>query len=199
MPLSPQVQKDDEHGQQPGHAILAFASLAEKRRFLHQLSGFRIRDLKAITTGHKRLKYRKLNSSKDGRRSRRSPDSPRRENRSSHRRPPFEGSHVTGSVERPVAPGSRSYDAPEMLHDTTTANGKPDRPDPFSMKNGFAHPGAVFYDHWGNLLPNSPSIPTARAPTWCNIPLNGSPPLSNGITADSIMRPRGGPGIFGLG
>ena len=200
MPLSPQVQKDDEHGQQPGHAILAFVSLAEKPRFLHQLSGFRIRDLKAITTGHKRLKYRKLNSSKDGRRSRRSPDSPRRENRSSHRRPPFEGSHVTGSVERPVAPGSRSYDAPEMLHDTTTANGKPDLPDPFSMKNGVADPGAVSDDPRGNLCgTTSPSIPTARAPTWCNLPLNGSPPLSNGITADSIMRPRGGPGIFGLG
>ena len=38
-----------------------------------------------------------------------------------------------------------------------------------------------------------------HVPDLGQLPLNGSPPLSNGITADSIMEPRGGPGVFGLG
>ena len=194
MPLSPQVHKDDASGdQQPGHAILAFVSLAEKHRFLQQFEGFPIRDYIAITMYGRRLICNRVRSSNDGR------YNSWRKRLNCSKEHHDEG-HVAGSGEWPVGPGSSFYVAPEMQHDTTTPNGKPDLPDPFSMKNGVADPGAVSDDPRGNLCgTTSPSIPTARAPTWCNLPLNGSPPLSNGITADSIMRPRGGPGIFGLG
>ena len=190
MPLSPQVHKDDASGdQQPGHAILAFVSLAEKHRFLQQFDGLPIRDYIAITMYGKRLKCDRVRSSSDGRYN----SWCKRLNCSTEH---HDEGHVAGSGEWPVGPGSSFYVAPEMQHDTTDApKGKPDLPDPLSIPGG-----AFLYDPRGNLCgTTSPSIPTARAPTWCNLPLNGSPPLSNGTTADSVMRPRGGPGIFGLG
>ena len=68
MPLSPQVHKDDASGdQQPGHAIFAFVSLAEKNRFLMQFDGLPIRDNIAITMYGRRLICNRVNSSSDGR------------------------------------------------------------------------------------------------------------------------------------
>ena len=160
MPLSPQVHKDDASGdQQPGHAILAFVSLAEKNRFLHQFDDIPIRDYIAITMYGRRLKCQRVHSNSDGRYN----SWCKKLNCSKEH---HDEGHVAGSGEWPVGPGSSFYVAPEMQHDTTTPNGKPDLTDPFSMKNGVADPGGVYYDAWGNLCgTHSPSIPTARAPT----------------------------------
>ena len=69
MPLSPQVHKDDpiKGDQQPGHAILAFVSLAEKNRFLMQFDGLPIRHNIAITMYGRRLICNRVHSSSDGR------------------------------------------------------------------------------------------------------------------------------------
>ena len=172
MPLSPQVHRDDESGnQQPGFAILAFVSVAEKNRFLHQFNHLPIRDdYVHITMYGRRLKCRTCHSNS--------------------------AADIIHGVKSDISTFwkkhyGEGYVAPEMQHDTTTPNGKPDLTDPFSMKNGVAYPGGVYYDAWGNLCgthspsknrvgdpgevnydawgnlhgTHSPSIPTARAPT----------------------------------
>ena len=172
MPLSPQVHRDDESGnQQPGYAILAFVSVAEKNRFLHQFNHLPIRDdYVHITMYGRRLKCRMVHSNS--------------------------AADIIHGVKSDISTFwkkhyGEGYVAPEMQHDTTTPNGKPDLTDPFSMKNGVAYPGGVYYDAWGNLCgthspsknrvgdpgevhydawgnllgTHSPSIPTAGAPT----------------------------------
>ena len=189
MPLSPQVQKRRDAGgdQQPGHAIFAFVSVDELIRFLREFASRRIGSPWYITMGMKILVCREVINDPSGQ---------RLIYRSGNLQPPFEGCHVSGGAERPVRPDMRSYGEIFVPH---PGYGMPGPPHPYSMWNGWAHPGADVYNHWPPIFATCPIVPTARPPTWGKLPLNGSPPLSNGITADSIMRPRGGPGIFGLG
>ena len=140
MPLSRQVHKDDpiKGDQQPGHAILAFVSLAEKNRFLMQFDGLPIRHNIAITMYSRRLICNRVHSSSDG-----------RYNSWCHKqkldcsKEDYDEGHVAGSG--------------ECTEDLTF---------PSWLKNGVADPRGVYYDAWGNLCgTHSPSIPTTRAPT----------------------------------
>ena len=179
MPLSPQVQKHDSNGkQQLGHAIVAFVSSAEKDRFLEQFSWVMIRDPIAITMSGKCLKCRSVNTRKDGRPGRPVEISPRRENRSPHRIPPFDGCHVTGCGVLPVGPGHRFYVAPQSYPYYVAGcqqyggNGVSGSYQQYLPQQYYGPTGYTTTDYYPNHLPplgaTSPMGTTARPPTWAN-------------------------------
>ena len=147
MPLSPQFHKQDNFGdQQPGHAILAFASKEDKKRFERDFNDKSWREPDAITTGLKTLKCAPVK-----------PDAPYVHEPIAHRPP----SDVTGSDARSSAdlpPSGNQYDR----HPAYDLGGLADVPDPFSMWGNDTKP--CVYRSWQPYTPPSVVPQTARPP-----------------------------------
>ena len=156
MPLSLQFHKRDLTGdQQPGHAILAFASKEEKERFERDFNDKSWREPDAITTGLKSLKCAPVNS-----------QAPYVHVPIAHRPP----SDVTGSDGRSSADKrldcdrkvwswcNQYYRHPDYDHRDLA-----DLPDPFSMWGDDTPP--ILYRPWLPLKPPSVVPHTARPPT----------------------------------
>ena len=147
MPLSPQFHKRDITGdQQPGHAILAFVSKEDKKRFIRDFSDKSWREPDAITTGLKWLKCAPVNSL-----------TPYVHEPIAHRPP----SDVTGSDARSSAdlpPSGNQY----YRHPAYDLGGLADVPDPFSMWGNDTMP--CVYRSWQPYTPPSVVPQTARPP-----------------------------------
>ena len=180
MPSSPMVQNRDRNGESvPGWAILAFVSVAEKRRFEEEFRDKSIVSPTAITMEGRGLVCRTVHEKSLDKKGSSRGYSPERGNRESGRRSPGRGRHVTGNPnEAPVGPGSRSYDAQQWPHyvngwghvggNVVPRSYNPQQwlPQPYSGSHGYTP--ADYCNAWPQLNATAPMGPTARPPTWAN-------------------------------